>query len=150
MTDRSFIHENDTARRELSELIAGLDDRSLARPIGSGWTVSTALCHLVFWDQRALFLVREWQATGQIETPQPPHQSVESINHAVNTLGRAVPGKAAAELALSSAEAVDACVAGLSDEVVDRLISGGFDRYLKRHLHRREHLRRIRKALEQS
>ena len=111
------------------------------------WTVSTALCHLTFWDQRALFLLREWQSSGRIETPLPGQQSVESINHALNTIARAVPGSAAAELALNSALAVDSYVAALADETIDQLLSNGCERYLKRYLHRREHLRSLRRAL---
>ena len=43
------------------ELIACLDEDSFKCDVGSGWTVSTLLCHLAFWDQRALFLLRQWQ-----------------------------------------------------------------------------------------
>ena len=60
MGDRSFIAENEAARVELSELIARLDERAFHCPVGSGWTVSTSLCHLAFWDQRVLWLLREW------------------------------------------------------------------------------------------
>jgi hypothetical protein len=57
MVDRSFVDENDAARVELSEFIAGLDEHSFKCPVGSGWTISTCLCHLAFWDHRVLFLL---------------------------------------------------------------------------------------------
>jgi len=58
-----------------------------------------------------------------------------------------VPGAAAAKLALDTALAVDSRLASISDELIDQLISAGFERYLKRSLHRREHLQKIKEAL---
>jgi hypothetical protein len=58
MVDRGFVAENEATRVELSEFIARLDDSSFKCPVGSGWTISTSLCHLAFWDQRVLFYLR--------------------------------------------------------------------------------------------
>jgi hypothetical protein len=107
MVDRSFVDENDAARVELSEFIAGLDERSFKCPVGSGWTISTCLCHLAFWDHRVLFLLNEWERTGQLERSRFSSQSVNSINQAVNAISQDVQGAAAAKLALDAALAVD-------------------------------------------
>ena len=147
MVDRSFVDENDAARVELSEFIAGLDERSFKCPVGSGWTISTCLCHLTFWDHRVLFLLNEWGRTGQLETSRLSSQSVNCINQAVNAISQAVPGAAAAKLALDGALAVDSQLASISDELIGQLVSAGFERYLKRSLHRREHLQKIKVAL---
>ena len=147
MVDRSFIDENDAAREELSEFIAGLDERSFMFPLGSGWTISTCLCHLAFWDHRVLFLLSEWERTGQLETSRLSSQSVNSINQAVTAISQAVPGAAAAKLVLNTALAVDSLLASISDELISQLVSAGFERYLKRSLHRREHLQKIKEAL---
>jgi hypothetical protein len=147
MVDRSFVDENDAARLELSEFIARLDERSFRFQVGSGWTISTCLCHLAFWDHRVLFLLSEWERTGQLETSRLSSQSVNSINQAVNAVSQAVPGAAAAKLALDSALAVDSLLASISDELISQLVSAGFERYLKRSLHRREHLQKIKAAL---
>jgi Mycothiol maleylpyruvate isomerase N-terminal domain len=147
MVDRSFADENNAARVELSELIAGLDERSFKCPVGSGWTISTCLCHLAFWDHRVLFLLDEWARTGQLETSRLSSQSVNSINQAVNAISQAVPGAAAAKQALDAALAVDSLLAAISDESISQLVSAGFERYLKRSLHRREHLQKIKEAL---
>ena len=66
MVDRSFIDENDAARVELGEFIAGLDERSFKISVGSDWTISTCLCHLAFWDHRVLFLLNEWKGLGRL------------------------------------------------------------------------------------
>ncbi len=147
MADRSFVDENDAARLELGEFIAGLDERSFKCPVGSGWTISTCLCHLAFWDHRVLFLLNEWERTGQLERSRFSSQSVNSINQAVNAISQAVPGAAAAKLALDAALAVDSLLASISDELIGQLVSAGFERYLKRSLHRREHLQKIKEAL---
>jgi hypothetical protein len=147
MVDRSFVDENDAARVELSEFIAGLDERSFKCPVGSGWTISTCLCHLAFWDHRVLFLLNEWERTGQLERSRFSSQSVNSINQAVNAISQAVPGAAAAKLALDAALAVDSLLASISDEMIGQIVSAGFERYLKRSLHRREHLQKIKEAL---
>ena len=148
MTNRSLIDENEAARLQLSELIVRLDERSFACPVGSGWTISTSLCHLSFWDQRALFLLREWERSGQIETSRLSGQSVDSINQAVNAVSQVVAGPAAAKLALKSASAVDSYLAAIGDEFIDSLVSAGFERYLRRSLHRLEHLQKMREALD--
>ena len=62
MADRTFVEENAESRQELAHLIARLDERSFHRPVGSGWTVATLLCHLAFWDRRTLFLLKEWKS----------------------------------------------------------------------------------------
>ena len=147
MVDRGFVAENEATRVKLSEFIARLDDSSFKCPVGSGWTISTSLCHLAFWDQRVLFFLTEWQRSGQLETLRLSSQTVDSINQAVNTISQAVPGAVAAKLALDSASAVDAQLATISDELIGQLVSTGFERYLKRSLHRREHLQKMTEAL---
>jgi hypothetical protein len=116
MRIRDFVEENNTSRLELEQLIGRLDENSFNLQAGSGWTVSTALCHLAFWDQRVLFVLKKWQTAGF-------------------------------ELSLSSAAAVDSQVAMTSDELAARTLSEGFERFLRRSLHRREHLQKIEKVL---
>jgi hypothetical protein len=145
MTDSAFVEENQAARQELADLIAQLDERSLHRAVGSGWTVSTLLCHLAFWDRMALSLLKEWQSGGH-ETPRLSTLSIDSINAAVRTVSQAVPGTEAARLALDSAAAVDSMVEGISDELCSQIVRTGFERSLRRSLHRREHLQKIKTA----
>jgi hypothetical protein len=146
MNNREFVEENNTSRLELGELIGRLDERSYDIEAGSGWSVSTVLCHLAFWDQRVLFVLRKWKSAG-FEPSRLAPLSVDSINQAAATLAQAVPGHAAARLAIESAAAVDSQVAETSDELASQMISAGFERFLRRSLHRREHIQKIEKAL---
>ena len=147
MSNRGFVEENNATRLEMGDLIGRLDERSFKCRVGSGWSVSSLLCHLAFWDQRALFLLRAWQG-GKFEIPALSSQSVDAINEAVQTISQAVPGPAAAKLALDSAEAVDSQLAAISDELTGQIVSAGLERYLRRSIHRREHLQKIREGLD--
>lgn len=146
MSNRDFVEENRAARLELGELIGRLDASSFDCAVGTGWTVSTLLCHLAFWDRRAVFLLRKWQS-GEFEPSVLSSLSIDSINQAVKTMSHAVPGPEAARLALESAAAVDSQVMQTSDELVNKILSAGFERFLRRSLHRREHLQKIKEAL---
>jgi hypothetical protein len=147
MMDRGFIEDNEAARVELRELVSRLDERALQAAVGADWTVSTLLCYLAFWDRRILFLLRNWQS-GRFEASRLSSQSVDSINHAVKVISSSVPGPVSATLALDAAAAVDSQLACISDELIEQIVSAGFERILRRSLHRREHLRRIKEALQ--
>ena len=131
----------------MSGLIGQLDELVLAREVGPGWTVATALCHLAFWDQRALFYLHDWERSGRVEMQPFNSQSVEGINQAVNAIAHKVPRRAAVKLVLESAAAVDSHLERISDQLVEQIRTAGMERYLKRSLHRREHAERIRAAL---
>jgi len=139
--------ENDASRTELTAMVNRLDADICAREVSPGWTVATSLCHLAFWDQRALFLLRQWQKSGIVEVPKSDALSVEATNQAVNEVARHVPAVAATTLVLDSAEAVDAFVAGVDRELAEKIRAAGQERYLQRFLHRREHVRKLSSLL---
>lgn len=146
MADRTFVAENQAARQELAALIARLDEHSFQCAVGSGWTMSTLLCHVAFWDRLALSVLTKSENGGEQPTRLIP-QSIDSINEAVSAVSQAVPGPAAAKLALNSAADVDRLVEGIGGELCDQIVQAGFGRFLGRSLHRREHLRKIKEAL---
>jgi uncharacterized damage-inducible protein DinB len=147
MRSREFIQENEAARRDMAQIIARLDEPSFALPTSPGWTVSSTLCHLAFWDQRAAHLLARWQQ-GPFEVSSLSPLTVDSINQAVQALSKAVPGPAAAKLALDSAAAADSAVSGSSDELIGQILDASLPWVCQRSLHRREHLKQIRQALE--
>ena len=147
MRMEKIVRENAAARQALVELVSALSEDSYRCPVGLHWTVATTLCHLCFWDQRALFLLQSWARGGAIQTPKLDLPSVASINQAMNWIALEVPGFAAGRMAVESAAAVDALVAQISDHLAQRIEAAGFERYLQRILHRQEHLNKIRQAL---
>ncbi len=147
MSKEELLRENAASRQALGGLVSSLSEGSYRRPVGLHWTVATTLCHLAFWDQRALFFLKFWASGAAIETPRLDAPTVESINHAVNGIALAVPGVSAGRMALESADAIDAFVAQTSDDLARRIEAAGFERYLRRSLHRQEHLGKILHAL---
>lgn len=144
--DRGYIADNDTQRARLKALLAR-SDADLARPMPGGWTVAGVLGHLAFWDQRALVLLEHWEKTGQAP-PRYSEEDVDWINDAAKPMLLAVPPRQAAQLALAIAEAVDAKVAGLSDDLVRRNAAAETPIGLARAVHRREHLDEIEGVLK--
>lgn len=144
--DRSYIAENDTQRARLKALISR-SDADLARPMPAGWTVAGVLGHLAFWDQRVLLLFEQWEKSGQAP-PRYSQEDVDWINDAAKPMLLAVPPRQAAQLALAVAEAVDAKVARLSDELVTRNAASETPLNLLRAEHRAEHLDEIERVLK--
>jgi hypothetical protein len=138
-----IVAANAAERERLAKVLADLSDADLARSIGSGWTIATILAHLAFWDQWALLRIERWER----ERLPPSPTDVEMTNLTLRAISAAIPPRAAAALALASAEAVDRKVAELSPELAGTFDEAGFGRNLRRSLHRREHLARVAEAL---
>lgn len=140
-----YVSENREQRDRLRALVARASDADLARPLDVGWTVAAVLAHVAFWDQRALALLDQWER-GQ--TPRPIDQrDVDWINDSAKALCLALPPRAAADLALRVAEAVDRKVETLRPDVVAANRAAGSPVNLARAEHRREHLDEIERAL---
>lgn len=148
MLKDEIIRDNAASRQALCELVRTLSEDSYRCPISLNWTVATTLCHLSFWDRRALFLLKSWASGGPTEIPKLDAPSVDSINQAVNSIALEVPTFATGGMAVESADAVDGFVAQISDDLAQRIEAAGFGRYLRRSLHRQEHLNKIRSALD--
>jgi hypothetical protein len=109
-----------------------------------GWTVASALAHLAFWDQRSLILIKRWKM-GEVVAHSPV--DTDLTNDALLPLCLALPPRAAADLALSSAEAVDGEIEELSPDLIACIETLG-DRFrLYRSDHRRMHLDQIEARL---
>jgi len=147
MADRSYVAENRAQLERLRALVEKLSDPELAGPMDAGWTVAGVLAHLAFWDQRIVTLVDRW-ADGR-GTPPPAYDqaAVDWINDAGKPLCLALPPRAAAQLALTTADAVDRKVEALNDDRLAANVAAGHPLNLLRAQHRREHLDEIEAAL---
>ena len=134
-----FADENTASRRRLQSLVRRLSDEDLARSTSDGWTVAALLAHLAFWDQRVLALLRRWKAKGVDESPVDP----DAINDALKPLCLALDPRVAAELCLSSAEAVDAELEAITAELVAQIQASPTHFRFNRALHRNDHLNEI-------
>jgi hypothetical protein len=142
---RDYIADNDAARTRMARLVARLTDDQLRRPLPAGWTVAAVLAHVAFWDQRILVLLDQWEAGTE---PRPLDEAdVDWINDAAKALCLALPPRAAADLAVRTAEAVDRRLSALGDDALARNVAAGKPVNVMRAPHREEHLEEIERAL---
>jgi hypothetical protein len=141
--DRPFVAENARERERLRSLVGRLTDDELSLPMENGWTVAVALAHLAFWDQRSLALMRKWRLTGV----QPSPIDIDVINDSLLPLWLALSPRAAANLAVSSAEAIDRELEESPSELISAIESLGERFRLYRSEHRKLHLDQIEEII---
>ena len=148
-TDRAWVPENTTQRERLRARVARLTDTDLQKPLPAGWTIASVLAHLAFWDQRILVLVERWERGGPGSTPRSlDRHDVDWINDSAKALCLALPPRTAAQLAVTTADAVDRRLEALADDRLVANVAAGSPLNLLRAEHRHEHLDEIEKALK--
>ena len=141
--DRPFVAENAKERERLSSLVERLTDEALSLPLGNGWTIAVALAHLSFWDQRSLFLMRKWKKSGV----EPSAIDIDITNDSLLSQWLAIPPRDAANLAISSAEAIDRELTEASSDFIAEIERLGENFRLYRSIHRKLHLDQIEEIL---
>jgi hypothetical protein len=139
-----IIKDNASQDAHLRELVKRLSDGDLLLPLEAGWTVSSVLAHLAFWDQRAITLIGKWKREGVGDSPI----DTDVVNEATRSLCLAIPPRKAAGLAVALADEVDRIIAGLTPEMVEAIQTKGTTVKLRRADHRRTHLGEIEKVIE--
>lgn len=142
--DRPFIAENTKERERLSSLVERLTDEELRLPLEDDWTIAVALAHLSFWDQRSLVLVRKWKKSGVVE---PSPIDIDVTNDSLISIWLAIPPRAAANLAVSTAEEIDRELEDASSDLITKIASLGEKFRLYRSIHRKLHVDQIVKLL---
>ena len=142
--DRPYVAENAKERERLKSLVERLSDEELSLPMGEDWTISVAFAHLSFWDQRSLILVRKWKKAGVVE---PSPIDIDVINDSLLSTWRALPPRAAANLAVSSAEEIDYELEEASSDLIAKIECLGEKFRLYRSIHRKMHIDEIEKTL---
>ena len=140
----TYAAENADATEALAVLIGRLTDEQLSQRMSAGWTVAAVLAHLAFWDQRAFVLLRQWKMEGIGPSPI----DTEVINEVTRTLFLALPPRAATELVLRCARALDREIAELDSAFLAEVETKGPTVVLDRGRHRRAHMAEIMEVLE--
>jgi hypothetical protein len=139
----AFAESNRVQTERLRELVGRLDAAMLAIRLPNGWTVAVALAHIAFWDRQRLCLMRRWTAGDWCSGGYDG----ELFNEVLLPFLEAIPPDQAAEIALKSAEEVDAFLLTVPDEVVGAALARPDRPNLDRGSHREAHLDQIEKAL---
>ena len=131
-------------------LIERSSDDDLRRPVNPDWTVAAVLCHVAFWDGRALALTEKLERGVSFSPGDREPEDVAWINDATRPLLHAIPPRDAATVALRIAEDTDRRVAALSPELRARTWPRDQHSPLNplRAAHRAEHLEDIEAALQ--
>lgn len=136
----------DSNRREterLRRLVATLDPAAYRVRLPNGWSIAATLGHLAFWDRQRLELMRRWAAGVECTNVY----AGEVINNALSPIVERLTPAQAAAAALEAAEAVDALLLEVPDEVVAAALARPDKPNLDRGLHRGHHLDQIDAAL---
>jgi hypothetical protein len=140
------LEENEQQRQRLIALVDRLSDDDLGRETGAGWTVSTHLAYLAFWDRWAEHLIRRWR-TGELPPPTVPAWYDDAMNATLLDQWRALPPRAAATLAVEAAEAVDFEIARTETPVLMAMTAAHEGHLIHRHQFRSRRLDDLEAAL---
>jgi hypothetical protein len=140
--DRSFVELNRASTDRMRALAARLTDEELRQPVGEHWTVAIALAHLAFWDRRALLGLEWTELDGKPCLPQP----AVVVNDLSLPLWAAIPPRAAATIAVETAEALDARLEAFPPALLEEIYVYN-KRWVIRALHRNDHLDEVDAAL---
>ncbi len=141
--DRSFVELNRAATERLRKTLGRLSEADMQHPMFDGWTVSSVLVHLAFWDRRILLALDQTEHEGK-----PVNPAVETyVNDLLAPLLNAIPPVAAGRLAVETAEAVDRRLEGFREDWLEQFLAQN-KRMVFRAMHRNEHMDDIEKALK--
>ncbi len=140
--DRSLFERNRASTERIRALAARLTDEEMRHRVGEHWTVAIALAHLAFWDRRVMNVLDMTERDGKLFVPE--------IDIFVNDLSlplwAAIPPRAAARIAIETAEALDNRLESYPPALLEA-IYGYNERWVVRALHRGEHLDEVDAAL---
>lgn len=141
--DRAFVERNQVATNRMRTLVARLSDQELQQPVGDHWTVAITLAHLAFWDRRVLLGLDVVEREGKLTIP-----TIDiSVNDLSLPLWAAIPPRAAADLAVEAAAALDKRLAHFSPALLEELYTHN-QRWVERALHRNAHLDEVEAVLK--
>jgi hypothetical protein len=136
------IHAANRAATDRIRALGELSDDEMLTPVGEHWTVAITLVHLAFWDRRSLHAL---QRSVEADRPVPTDLDIV-LNDLSLPIWAAVPPRDAARLALEAATEIDEFVATLQPPLADELLASHV-RWVRRSLHRNEHLDEAEAAL---
>ena len=133
--DPEILAANDRSTARIRAMADHLTADAMRHPVGEHWTVAITLAHLAFWDRRALDSLRRSVAANA-----PAAADVDIVvNDLSLPLWAAIPPSDAVLLALDAASEIDRFIATLEGPLAGLLLDA-HPRWVRRHLHRNEHL----------
>jgi len=125
--------------------LATLSDADLAQDVGDGWTVTTVLGHLAFFDRMLILRWDTYEKDGVFAELTPSH--FDLMNYAGAAGWSALPPRVAVEACIDAAEKAVARIDALPQKAVDAAIETNRMALLERIVHWSQHLAQIEDAL---
>jgi hypothetical protein len=125
--------------------LESLSDADLARDTGNGWTVSTVLGHMAFFDRMLLLRWDAYEKDGAFAEMTPNH--FDLINGAGAADWSALPPRAAVARCIEAAEGAVARIDALPEKAVAVALETNRVALLERILHWNPHLAQIESAI---
>ena len=141
--DRSFVELNRASTERIRALAARLTDEQMQHRVGEHWTVAIALAHLAFWDRRVMYVLDKTDQDGKLFIPELD----VFVNDVSLPLWAAIPPRAAARIAVETAEALDVRLERFPPPLLEEIFSYN-QRWVVRAMHRGEHLNDVENALK--
>ena len=147
--ERAYTEANDRERTRMRAMVERSSDDDLRRQVNPDWTIAAVLCHIAFWDGRALALTEKLERGVPFSEGDTEPEDVAWINDATRPLLHAIPPRDAAAVALRIADETDRRVAALPPVLRARTWPADPRSPLNplRAAHRAEHLEEIEAAL---
>ena len=140
--DPQIAQANRAASARMRALADRLSDEELRTPVGEHWTVAVVFAHLAFWDQRPLGIIGQVEREGRLE-----ERVVDPVaNDYSLQLWLAIPPREAVRIALEATDELDRRLEAASDNTIATILAHN-ERWVRRHLHRNEHLDEAEAAL---
>jgi hypothetical protein len=140
--DYSFVELNRASTDRMRMLAERLSDEEMQHPVGEHWTVAIALAHLAWWDRRVMYVLDMTERDGKLFIPE--------IDIFVNDLSlplwAAIPPRAAANIAIETAQTLDQRLEDYSPVLLEEIYNYN-KRWVVRSMHRGEHLDEVDAAL---
>jgi hypothetical protein len=137
------VHAMNRAQTDrIRRLATSIPDDRLGTRVGEHWTPGVVFAHLAFWDRRVLLTLEASQAAGEVV--------IVDVDVAANDISLplwlAVPPRDAMRLAEDTAADLDARLAATDPDLLEA-IHAQVPRWVRRYVHRGEHLDELEAAL---
>lgn len=141
--DPAFVEKNRASTERMRALAARLSDEEMQTRVGEHWTVAIALAHIAWWDRRVMYVLDKSERDGKLFIPE--------IDIFVNDLSlplwAAIPPRAAANIAIETAETLDKRLEEYPRALLEEIYAYN-KRWVVRAMHRGEHLDQVDAALK--
>jgi hypothetical protein len=138
-----LVLRNTESLKIFEDFLSSCSEAELSTTMAADWTVSAVLCHLVFWDQRALTILDIWENDG-IE-----YSSIDTdvVNEVTRPMCKAIMPETAVDLFLRTAKEINIRISNQDSKWIVEAEEKGKNVHFNRANHRMVHLEEIKAVL---